>query len=527
MLKAKNYLNLYWKQSTILLGYPLVLAFILEITVREIGYSTFLNLIENILFAIIILLVINKLAGLKFGKKLANFIIITYYAILFVETGLYLLFQTRFNAAYIYIVLNTNYIEIKEFSSVYYERNIIWLLLFFIPLLSFFPKKIYKRAKAKSNSLVFSSVFILIILGFLKYSKLIDWNLPYVTVKSYVQYQKQMNVFDEFNKEEKNIQIKLVTQNDVIVVVIGESTTRRHMNIYGYQRKTTPRLKELSDSLAIYKNVISSHVYTTASIFNIFTLSNYENPNAPNTLIDYLKNAGYQVFWLSNHRPVGFYDNLVSRLASAADESFFLSFNDFRHNTLYDEVLIPKLNERLSKKGKKVIFMHLIGNHYAYKKRYPKIFSEFTSKEKNSKNEIIDTYDNAILYNDFIVSEIIKTVNQKAQKSAVIYFSDHGEEVYDIVDFFGHFQDKPTSTMYEVPFLVYMSPTFEKPNDFIIDESRRYMLDDFPHSLTHFMGIESELLKKSRSIFSTNFQTRKRIIQDSLDFESFKLNENK
>ena len=357
-------------------------------------------------------------------------------------------------------------------------------------------------------------------------SELIVYNLPYVTIKSYSQYQNQVNSINTFKDQENDIATNVVTENDAIVVVIGESATSKHHGIYDYYRETTPRLKKLSDSLLIYRNVISSHVYTTGSIYDIFTLSNYENPEESTSLISFIKNAGYKVYWLSNQRPVGFHDNLVSRLASAADESMFLNYNDYRHKTSYDEVLLPKLKEKLSNDGKKVIFLHITGNHYAYDKRYPKEFNTFSSKEKTKKNKIIDTYDNAILYTDFIVSEMIKIVQQEELKSALLYFSDHGEEVYDTVDFFGHFEDKPTTSMYEVPFLVYMSSDFEKPLDFEYDENRAYMLDDFPHSLTHFMGIESELLKKNRSVFSSQFKTRKRIIQDSLDFDLFKLKEN-
>lgn len=520
-----SYLNINWKKSVVLLTYPLLLAFVLEITLQEWGFSSFPNLLENILFLFIVLLVINQLAVLKFGRRLVNLVIILYYAFLFIETGLYLLFQTRLNAAYVYVMFNTHYGEVSEFSSVYYKHSLNWLLLFFIPLFGSFSKKVNKQAKFKTKGLVYSSIIILIILSVLKYSNLIKWNLPYVTFKSYYQYQKQLKAFSDFNNEKIDIKTKLVTENDAIVVIVGESTTSKHMGIYGYPRNTTPRLNTLSESLIIYKNVISSHVYTTASIYDIFTLANYENSEVTVPVINYLKNAGYEVFWLSNQRPVGLYDNLVSRLASAANESLFLSYNDFRHNTSYDEVLLPILEEKLLVKGKKVIFLHLIGSHYDYKKRYPIEFNKFSSENKSVKNKMIDQYDNAILYNDSIVAEIVKIVSKKDEKSAVLYFSDHGEELFDVSNYFGHFSDKPTSTMYEVPFLVYMSPTFEKPNDFIIDESRAYMLDDFSHSLTHFMGIESELLEKSRSVFSKSFKARKRIVQDSVDFKYFKSKE--
>lgn len=521
----KNYLNIYWKPLIILLAYPILLSVLLEVSISQSGFSVFPNLIENILFSLIIFLAINQLGVIKYGKKIADILIILFYLILIIETGLFVLFQTRFNASYIYVILNTNFNEIKEFSSVYYQYNLFWLLLFLLPILSVFNKKIYKQFKTKSVSLVGSLLLIVFVLSILKFSELIVYNLPYITIKSYGQYQDQVDSINKFNDQEKDIKTKLVTENDAVIVVIGESATSKHMGIYGYNRKTTPRLQKLSDSLLVYKNVISSHVFTTGSIFDIFTLSNYENPKESTSLISFIKNAGYKVYWLSNQRPVGFHDNLVSRLASAADESVFLNYNDYRNKTSYDEVLLPKLKEKLSVSGKKVIFVHITGNHYAYDKRYPKSFNKFSSEINNKKNNIIDTYDNAILYTDFVVSEMIKIVQEEKVKSALIYFSDHGEEVYDTEDFFGHFEDKLTSTMFEVPFIVYMSANFYKPSDFMIDETRAYMLDDFPHSFSHFIGIESELLKSERSIFSSQFKNRKRIIKDSLDFDVFKLHE--
>ena len=521
-----KYLNVNWKNTLIVLGFPIILGFILETTVQEVSYSTYFNLIENVLFSLIVFLILNQLVLFKFGRLIVTFVLVIYYFFLFVETGLYLLFQTRISAAYIYVILNTNFNEAQEFSLVYYKENLYWLLLFFIPILSFFPRKIFIKPIFRLKGLLSTFVLFFVFLIVFKYGNLVKWNLPYVAVKSYIQYNNQLKEFEEFKNEKNYIQTKTITDNDVVVVVIGESTTRKHMNIYGYPRNTTPKLNELSDSLVIYNDVISSHVFTTASMYDILTLSNHENQDNKNTLISYLQNAGYKVYWLSNQRPVGFHDNLVSRLASEADESFFLSHNDFRHSTLYDEILLPKISDRLNQKHKMVIFVHLIGTHYDYKKRYPKSFSRFTSENESDQNEIIDTYDNAILYNDFIVSEIIKTVNKKSKKSAVLYFSDHGEEVFDVTNYFGHFDDRITSTMYEVPFIVYMSTQFEKPNDFLIDKSRKFMLDDFPHSLTHLMGIESDLLVKSRSLFSSGFETRKRFVKDSLEFENLKFREN-
>lgn len=524
MFKLRAFFNLHKFPAFLLLIYPIVLAFLLEFFLQDLSFSSHLNLLENILFFVIVTLLVNQLSFFKNGKKIANIIIVIYYASLCIETGLYLLFQTRLNAAYIHVILNTNFIEVKEFSTIYFKNNLVFLLFFFVPLLKFFPKKIYKNINHNNKNFFFSFASILLVFIIMKFTALLYWNFPYVVLKSGIQYQNQLKVFDDFGKRNINLNANLVTDNDLIVIIIGESTTRNHMGIYGYRRNTTPKLEELSDSLFIYNNVISSHVFTTASLYDAFTIT---KSNQTTFLIDYIKKAGYKVYWLSNQRPIGFHDNLVSRIASAANESIFLSYNDFRHKTFYDEVLFPMIDEKLLIKEKKVVFVHLIGTHYDYSKRYPEKFNVFKSKKQDKKNKIIDTYDNSILYNDLIVSEIIKKVKLKNEKSAVLYFSDHGEEVYDVVDYFGHFADKPTSTMYEIPFLLYKASSFEEPNNFIIDENRSFMLDDLPESLIHLMGIESESIDNSKSIFSLDFKNEMRLIDNGLDFESFKFKENK
>ncbi len=513
MLRAKIFHRLDLKRILILIGYPLFLAISLELLLQEISFSSGLNFLENVLFSILTLLVIDLLAYSKIGRRISILILVLFYTILFLETGLYVLFQSRINAAYIHVVLNTNLQEIKEFSSIYFKNNLIWLIFFFLPTLNFFSKKIFREEKIKAKEASIKLFLILIIIILLKFAQLTKWNFPWVAIKSYVQYKEQMKVFNDFEKRDLNINVDVTTNNEVIVVVIGESTSRNHMGIYGYKRKTTPNLNIQADSLIIYNDVVSSHVYTTASIFDAFTFT-FEDKNE--FLIDYIKKSGYKTYWLSNQRPVGLNDNIVAKIASGADESIFLSYNDFRHKTFFDQVLFPMIDEKLALREKQVVFVHLIGTHYDYSKRYPSNFNKFNSKENTKKNKIIDSYDNAILYNDFIVSEIIKKVQASNKKGAVVYFSDHGEEVYDTKDFFGHFEDKVSSSMYEIPFLLYMTSNFEKPDDFSINTNSPYVLDDFPFSLTHLMGIESNSLKKSKSIFNNNFESKPRYFYDSL-----------
>ena len=75
----------------------------------------------------------------------------------------------------------------------------------------------------------------------------------------------------------------------------------------------------------------------------------------------------------------------------------------------------------------------MIGSHWFYNSRYPESFKKFkptaTSKylKSSSKEEIINSYDNTILYLDWFLHQLIERVKKQNQTSLIIYLSDHGE----------------------------------------------------------------------------------------------------
>jgi len=94
------------------------------------------------------------------------------------------------------------------------------------------------------------------------------------------------------------------------------------------------------------------------------------------------------------------------------------------------------------KKGQDIlIVLHQMGNHGpAYYKRYPKEFELFSpvcatnQLEKCSKDEIINTYDNALRYTDFFLSRVISFLKKydSSRETAMIYMSDHGESLGEL-----------------------------------------------------------------------------------------------
>ena len=190
------------------------------------------------------------------------------------------------------------------------------------------------------------------------------------------------------------------------VIVLGESSTRSHMGLYDYYRSTTPILDKLKDELLVYQDVVSPHAFSIGAITKALTLGNYENPNSisSGSIIQLANKTNFETTWLSNQRPIGVYESLITKISLSSNSQFFLTTTIARHNKILDQDLLPELDKVLlsSEHSKKFIVVHLIGSHLNYKNRYPDSFDVFkdeplTNFESQESFNKINEYDNAIL----------------------------------------------------------------------------------------------------------------------------------
>ena len=333
-------------------------------------------------------------------------------------------------------------------------------------------------------------------------------------------HHERISIIIKKEISKKNIQIN--ANNEVLVVVLGESTARGHMQLYGYKRETTPLLNAIKDSLFIYNNVISTDVFTLKVIPKMLTSLDNTNTNKEViNIIEVFNKAGYNTFWLSNQRPISFHDNAISKIASASNKFKFFNHIIDKHTVVLDEIILPDYKNILNQKGKKVIFINLIGTHFDYKKRYPVAYNKFISEfeEASDKDKIINHYDNAILYNDFIVYSILQELKKLNTKSALLYLSDHGENVYDDGDFFGRTESNLKKNMFDIPFFIWTSDKFEFPDDFEYMPNRKFMTDHLYESLGHLFGVMHKDMNANHSIFSKSFKNRKRIVANGINYD--------
>ena len=226
----------------------------------------------------------------------------------------------------------------------------------------------------------------------------------------------------------------------VLVLVVGETARAANFSLLGYPRETNPELAR-SDVVA-FSNVSSCGTSTEVSVpcmFSPFGREHYDARRIRHSegLLDVLERAGYAVKWLDNQsgckgvcQGSGIqYEKMEPGLAPDLCDSA----------ECHDEILVRRLQQELAQVGASTVFvLHMMGNHGpAYFKRYPREFRRFlpdcgTAELRNcSRAEVVNAYDNAILYTDHVLAGVVRTLAHDTRRldSAMIYVSDHGESL--------------------------------------------------------------------------------------------------
>lgn len=370
-------------------------------------------------------------------------------------------------------------------------------LMILTPLILLLPNKQFRQQVLRKNYYY----------GFYDYTKLQEQN------------KKMLNLsLDQV--EEVTFSLERPAK-EVHVMIIGESADRDHMSIYDYHRQTTPLLEEMKSELYAFNDVIAPYVNSIPNMQAILTFENNEmRDGLPSgaTIIHYLKKAGYKTYWISNKKPVGLFDTLTTIMANNCDMASFVRFEKKKLESSHDEILLEPFEEVLAEDtDKKYIFVHLMGQHGPFSARYPdnyEIFDTDVSGKTKKQSTTINRYDNATIYNDFIVSSLIKKAKENQGFTSVLYISDHGQNVYDQGDFSGH----SSKGGLEIPFILWLSDSYkQKRPKFVklLDNSldRKYVADDIVHSVFDLLGAEFNSLDTTRSIFSQDFTPRKRMVR--------------
>ena len=345
----------------------------------------------------------------------------------------------------------------------------------------------------------------------------------------------EIREYQEVYKSLDSVKIE-VTRNESdlpwVIFILGESTGRAHLSLYGYDKPTNPNLQRRldKDEFILFSDCISGADLTMLSCERLFTFYDnrvemldkpwYQYPN----LFDILKAAGYHTAWLSNQESSGIYGNVPRAYADRCNEKNFTVIRDTTTFVYeFDEKLLPLLDESLQKNTaqKNFYVLHLLGTHADYRLRFPAEYEVFKADDEPAdaawKRDYQADYDNAVLYNDFIVDEIIKRFENK--DALIIYISDHGESIFEDNIHYGHGPGNGAQSL-EIPMIVWTSDIFKANHPDLEQRIRAakdlpFMTDDMIHALLDLMKIETEDFDSRKSLFSKDFDaTRKRIYRN-------------
>lgn len=356
---------------------------------------------------------------------------------------------------------------------------------------------------------------------------------PWQTVISYYRYRNEVAQMQRLLQAMQQASQQPLAQRDAhaqqtFVLVIGESTNRQRMSLYGYQRQTTPQLDALRSQLAVFDDVIAARPYTIESLRQAFSLADSERPelefSKPN-VISLMRRAGFKTFWITNQQTISDRNTLLTAYSQLAAERTYLNNNRVQSSSQYDEVVLaPYARALADPASKKFIVVHLLGTHIGYHHRFPSEFARFTDKRADSvldesEQQMFNDYDNAVLYNDAIVAQLIAIYRRHTPYGALVYFSDHGEEVFDFRRFQGRDEANPSPPMYTIPFLVLPSESWLDENRQRAEQMRAvvhrpFSLANFAHGWCDLVTIDSPDCIPERSVFSARFVATPRLVGD-------------
>ena len=424
----------------------------------------------------------------------------------------------------VFAMFESNPEETKEFFSQYFDLKLI-LGLALHALCAFL---LWKRLRpvtlprVQRGALIGLAVAIMLLYPARRLEALASWGI----LDGYRQYRHQLSqIRDLLENGAPPLQGLKDANGDIprtLVLVIGESVTRRHMNLYGYPRPTSPRLqalRERSGQLSVFDDVIAPRPYTIEVLQQALTFANQEEPRrfpGEATLIDLMRQAGYKTIWITNQQTddrVG----LLSVFYRQADEVHALNQQFRKDANQTDEVLLEPFERALRDPApKKMIVLHLLGAHLEYQHRYPVEFDRFKDRENTPSGldakqlAHYNAYDNAVLYNDSVLARMIEVFDASGAHGFLLHFSDHGEEVFDTPPHqtLGRNEDAPTPGMYTIPFFLWTSSSWQAahPRDFSATTGRPYSTTHLIHTWSDLAGLSYDRYQPERSLVNPAFK---------------------
>ncbi|GIJ93552.1 phosphoethanolamine transferase EptA [Capnocytophaga stomatis] len=464
------------------------------------GVVTIISLVILMLVANFFTFYLIFFLSRKVGKfLLVVFFILNAIAVYFINT-----YSIIVDESMIGNVINTNYEESSSFFS--FKMILYVILLGIVPSIYIIKAKIIKPTVKKFFTTLSLTLVFMIALAFAngnswlwidKNSKQLGglampWSYAVNTSLFYIhKYQE--------NRKEILLPDATIKDNEksVVVLVIGESARSQNFSLYGYSKNTNPLLSKTKN--VFHFEATSCATYTTAAVKCI--LEHQNTGDLYEILPNYLYRNNVEVVWRttnSGEPPIH-----IEKYQTGS----FLRENCEGEGCNYDEVLINGLKDQIasSTKDKILIILHTSTSHGpTYNKKYPPQFEVFkpvcnsVELANCTQEELLNAYDNTIVYTDYILHKIIEDLKElKDYKSTMLYISDHGESLGEKnLYMHGLPMSLAPKEQYEIPFIVWVSEDSKQLKS-LENLSQNHVF----HSVLNFLGIDTPIYNEEMNIF--------------------------
>ena len=299
----------------------------------------------------------------------------------------------------------------------------------------------------------------------------------------------------------------------LVILVVGEAVRADKLSLNGYVRETTPLLEQ--EDVVSFSQMHScgtSTSYSVPCMFSVFPRKRFSSRKGETTenLLDVLKHAGVHVLWRENN-------------SDSKGVALRVEYQDYRKPDINpvcdpecrDVGMLVGLQEYIDarQKGNIIIVLHQMGNHGpAYYKRYPANYERFTPVcrtnqfDECTKEEINNAYNNAVLYTDYFLTQVIGFLKNNANRfeTAMVYMSDHGESLGERGVYlhglpFAIAPDEQT----HIGAMIWLDDGFNTNKKALRDKSERpFSHDNFFHTILGLLNVETSLYDENMDIIS-------------------------
>jgi len=417
-------------------------------------------------------------------------------------------------------------------------------LLLYVAILGIFPAIVIWRLQLKSQTLVkallsrmvafivsFAVIGIIALMYYQDYASLFRNNRELRHLVNPINFISATQSFTSKLLKLENITPQKIAQDairypvkatnlkpNLSILVVGETARAANFSLNGYGRNTNPMLSQRS--IVNFSQTSACGTATATSLpcmFSKFGRDDYSHAKSKQYegLLDVLSQVGISVLWRDNNSGCkGACNRVPTELLSKNTHSSLCNSKE-----CFDEILLVKLADFISNLEQDAfIVLHQKGSHGpAYYQRYPQAFEKFspickTNQLQNcNQQEIVNAYDNTILYTDHFLNKVIEFLEQHSQQynTAMMYISDHGESLGEnglYLHGAPYFLAPDEQT--QVPFFLWFSKEYSQNNSVDMNcllnkKDQAVSQDNLFHSILGLHNISTNEYNKGLDIFSS------------------------